>query len=171
MPNSALAISLSPNPVELSKVGTLVTSCDGENEVVYFDMSVSSWEAGVTIFAYSCPPYSFLPNELTHTGTWDFFEVQNFFSYECLIMTPSPDGCRGNPYTIGEVVLEVIDDLPAGPATPSFFTLPVDFATGSIAYVGGLFTDLNTPIYILIGFSLAFLVGDWIVGKFKTKEK
>jgi len=43
----------------------------------------------------------------------------------------------------------------------SIITIPVDFATSMVAYVGTLFTDLTPVIVILVGLPLGF----WAVGK------
>jgi hypothetical protein len=51
------------------------------------------------------------------------------------------------------------------------FTLPVDFATSSLAYIGALITDLATPIYILIGISLGMMIINFIVGLFSRRAR
>jgi len=43
----------------------------------------------------------------------------------------------------------------------AIITLPVDFTTTILAYVGDLFTDLNVLIVLVIGLPLAF----WIIRK------
>lgn len=40
-------------------------------------------------------------------------------------------------------------------------TLPVDFVSSTMAYVGQLFTDMTTAIILIIGLPLAF----WVVAK------
>lgn len=46
-------------------------------------------------------------------------------------------------------------------------TLPVDFATTMLAYVGELFTDLTPAIGIIVGVPVGF----WVVGKVITLLK
>ncbi len=58
-----------------------------------------------------------------------------------------------------------------GGGAESVFTMPANFATGTLAYVSGLFTDLSTPIYIVIGFLLFFLIADWLTNHFKKRTK
>jgi hypothetical protein len=38
------------------------------------------------------------------------------------------------------------------------FSLPEDFVTSTVAYIGGLFTDLEMLIVVAIGIPLAFYV-------------
>jgi hypothetical protein len=51
------------------------------------------------------------------------------------------------------------------------FTLPADFASTSLAYIGTLITDLSTPIYILIGISLGMWVINYVVGLFTRRGR
>lgn len=43
----------------------------------------------------------------------------------------------------------------------TIITLPVDFITNMMAYVGDLFTDLSTLVVLVIGLPLAF----WVIRK------
>lgn len=43
----------------------------------------------------------------------------------------------------------------------TIITLPVDFSTSMLAYVGELFTDLAPAIAVVVGLPVAF----WAVGK------
>lgn len=43
----------------------------------------------------------------------------------------------------------------------SIITLPVDFATSMLGYVGELFTDLTPAIVVIVGLPVAF----WAVSK------
>ncbi len=43
----------------------------------------------------------------------------------------------------------------------AIITLPVDFATSMLGYVGELFTDLTPAIVVIVGLPVAF----WAVGK------
>lgn len=51
------------------------------------------------------------------------------------------------------------------------FTLPADFATATLAYIGNLFTDLATPIYILIGIALGMWIINFVVGLFTRRGR
>lgn len=57
------------------------------------------------------------------------------------------------------------------PILPVYFTLPEDFATSSLAYIGGLITDLSTPIYILVGITLAMWIINFVVGLFTRRAR
>jgi hypothetical protein len=47
---------------------------------------------------------------------------------------------------------------------PVLFTLPADFVTSSVAYIGYFFTDLSSLLVIAIGVPLAFYVIKKIIG-------
>jgi len=51
------------------------------------------------------------------------------------------------------------------------FTLPTDFATNSLAYIGTLITDLASPIYIVVGLALGMWVINFIVGLFTRRAR
>lgn len=51
------------------------------------------------------------------------------------------------------------------------FTLPADFATATLAYIGTLFTDLATPIYILVGLALGMWIINFVVGMFTRRAR
>lgn len=89
--------------------------------------------------------------------------------FECSFSGEWEDTNQGN--TIEWIPFETIFEVVAGGGGGGLaFTMPTNFATGTIAYVGALFTDLSLPIYILIGFSVFFLVGNWLFEKFKEKK-
>jgi hypothetical protein len=54
---------------------------------------------------------------------------------------------------------------------PILFTLPADFASTSLAYVGSLVTDLSVPIYIIIGISLGMWIINYVVGLFSRRAR
>jgi hypothetical protein len=54
---------------------------------------------------------------------------------------------------------------------PVYFTLPADFATSSLAYVGGLITDLSVPIYLLVGITLGMWIINFVVGLFGRRSR
>ncbi len=51
-----------------------------------------------------------------------------------------------------------------------YFTLPADFATDTLAYIGGFASDLIVPITIVCGIGLFFLVANWVISKFRSKK-
>lgn len=51
------------------------------------------------------------------------------------------------------------------------FTLPADFASSTLAYIGSFFTDLATPIYIVIGLALAMWVINFVIGLFTRRAR
>jgi len=51
------------------------------------------------------------------------------------------------------------------------FTLPSDFASATLAYVGNLITDLAVPIYIIIGIVLGMWIINFIVGLFTRRAR
>jgi hypothetical protein len=67
----------------------------------------------------------------------------------------------------GPPIFEVVE----APAPPPAGYFSFDFATNTLAYVGGLFTDLSTPIYILIGITLGMWLIDYLLGLFAQKRK
>lgn len=53
---------------------------------------------------------------------------------------------------------------------PVYFTLPADFATNTMAYIGGFAEDLLVPITIICGIGLFFMVANWVISKFRSKK-
>ncbi len=104
------------------------------------------------------------------TLSYDFVENLPVDFYWKVTFGCSADGVNENQEGTdveAEAGFEVIENE----QPPGFFNLPADFASSSLAYIGTLFTDLSVPIYILIGFSLFFWVGNWVIGKFRDTSK
>jgi len=51
------------------------------------------------------------------------------------------------------------------------FTLPADFASTSLAYIGSYFTDLKEPLFLIVGTAMFMWVGGWIVGKITSRGR
>jgi hypothetical protein len=120
------------------------------------------------------------------------FYIQTIGSYDCdagcdLLFGSDVGFACGEIILLGRVytgkALQVITEQP--PCQGSFllsgfytdeptgvlFGIPSDFAEKSLAYVGGLITDLATPIYILVGILLAMFLIEFILGLFSRKRK
>ncbi len=54
-------------------------------------------------------------------------------------------------------------------ATGTYITLPEGFATSVLAYAGGMFTDLNVLILLVIGLPLAFWVIRKVIGLVRAR--
>lgn len=48
-------------------------------------------------------------------------------------------------------------------------TLPVDFVTSSLAYIGQIFTDLSGLAVVVIGIPLAFYVARRVIGLVRAR--
>jgi hypothetical protein len=55
----------------------------------------------------------------------------------------------------------------------SLITLPEDFVSSSLAYVGNLFTDLSPLLIVVIGLPIAFWVIKSVLGvvRFRTSRR